>query len=205
MLTQEEWYQKLRGFLPAWFFEEEGYQNAHLYAFALLLQTMEEDLGAHFDETFILEAVEAFLDAHGEERGVIRAPGEFDDQYDIEVQNLTNHSNLPDIKIIVDKLLMVGECDIIEDYKSTIYLNREQFLSRGEIMIDEIYNAFSILVDKQIHAPYSFNDREEGFCDREDYVGMANSSDYVFNLIQSSVDRVKAAGTFYRIIERLEG
>lgn len=204
-LSQSQWFDKLKSLYPSWFFEEELYQVAYLQGFALLLSEIQGDSDAHLLETYILEAHNGFLDAQGDERSIDRIALEFDDQYRVRVQNLTNQSNLPAIKRIVDKLLIVGESTVIEDWEALVFFDRDGYLNRGEILIDEVYNCFSIIVDKQKHEPYSFLDREESFCDREFFWGMQESSDYVFSLILEAVNKAKALGVFYRVIERLEG
>jgi hypothetical protein len=160
-------------------------------------------LDEHTKETFICQAGEGFLDEHGWERNVYRESGELDPSFCARIQTISNTTNLPAIKAVVDALLQVGESIIIEDYDGGNYLSVDTYLNRGVVLIDPIVNAFSIIVDRQVHAPYSFCNREY-FCDREDFVG-TNESDFgLFNLIVSAVNKNKALGTLYRIIERVE-
>lgn len=202
-LTKAQWYEKLKGFVPSWFLEEEEYQKAHLMGLAAVMEKLQLEVDNHVAQTFISQSEGEYLDAHGDERNIDRLTNELDAQYQLRVRNLNNTSNIPSIKSIVDKFLIIGESTIIEDYNSAFFFDREAFLNRSYIFFDEIYNAFSVIVEKQIHAPYSFVNREN-FLDRSDYVGTTESSDYVFSLILEAVNKAKALGTLFRIIERME-
>ena len=201
-LTKEQWKEKLKSFFPKWYFEEEENQDAHISGIAALFAQLDSDIDAHIAEAFIQTSNDLYLDAHGGERTIPRLDGEKDSEYRARVRNLANQSNKQAIKAIVDALLMVGECTIIEDFEAGVYCNRENFVNRGAIIFDpKILNTFSIIVDKQIHEPYSFVDREY-FCNRENFIGTITSSSYVFNLLVEAVNNAKALGTLYRVIER---
>lgn len=202
-LSQQQWFDKLKTFYPKEFFQSEASQIAHLNGMAAVFATIQADNEAHQQETFIGSAKNSFLDSHGEERSISRIYAEFDNQYRVRVQHLRNQSNIPDIKALVDLLLMVGQCTIFEDNDAQYFANREVFLNRGAILLDRIKDTFSIIVERQIHDPYSFLGREY-FLDREDYLGTSETSDYVMNLILETVNNAKAFGTLYRIYERLE-
>lgn len=201
LLTQQQWYEKLRSFVPLWYFETEENQVAHMQAVAAVLEASDDDIIDHCDQTFITKATGEFLDEHGFERSLSRIGLELDPQFRNRIRNLGNKSNCPDLQALIDLFLMVGTATITEDYNSAIFANRESFVNRGTVVIDPIEQAFSVLVDKQIHAPYSFVDREY-FSDREDYVGTNESSQYVFDLIVQVVNQNKACGVLYRVIER---
>jgi hypothetical protein len=203
-LTQQQWLEKLKRFVPEWFYEEELYQDAYAQGLALILSLTQLDADEHFAETFLLQASGDFIDEQGYERDILRTDGEFDNLYRERVRRLANQSNCPDIKSLVDELLQIGEAEIIEDFEASLFANRGVHLNRNVFLIDEIYNGFSIIVDKQIHAPYSFLDREY-FLNREDFTGQAESSQFVFDLLVEAVNKVKACGIFYRVIERSEG
>jgi len=203
-LSQSQWYELLKANLPEWFFEKEDLNAAIYQGIAKAMATVHEDLDCHFDETNIDTATTETLDeTFGDIRTIPRFPNEQNDQYRQRLKNLSNQSNCPDIKAIVDLLLIVGESTIIEDDDSGVFCNREHFLNRRELLIDPVTNAFSIVVDQQLHEPYSFCDREN-FSNREDYVGQAESSQFIFDLIVEAVSRNKLCGTFYRIIELVE-
>lgn len=201
--TQEEWFLKLKSWVPQWFFHEVENSEAIFYGIAKVLERMECELDNHVTETYICTASDGFLDEHGYERTVFRQPLEFDSTYAERIKNITNSTSCPTIKQIVDALLDVGECEIVEDFEAALFFDRETFFNRGQLMIEPIYNTFSVIVDKQVHAPYSFYDREY-FTDREDFIGTNESSNELFNLIIQAVNDAKALGTLYRLVERVE-
>lgn len=201
-LNADQWYEKIVSFVPSWYFEDKDIQEAHARGLAKILEAIEEDIVDHVNNTFISLAQDSFLDEHGAERDVQRLDDEIDPQYSKRIRNIKNESNCPDIKSAVDDILMVGTSEIREDSKGAVFVNRDEYVNRGAIVLDPIINVFSILVDKQIHEPYSFVGREN-FVERDDFVGTAVSSEYVFNLILETVERNKALGTLYRVIERL--
>lgn len=205
-LTQEQWLKKIRSFIPTWWFEDEKNQLAHAYALAELMRQIELDAEEHIAETYIGTATGlAFggsLDDHGDERNTLRITDEFDSQYRVRVQSLKNQSNCPDLKALIDQLLMVGEAEIREDFDSALFMDRESFMDRGDVLLEDIVNVFTVIVDEQKHDPYSFADREY-FLDREEFMGTSESSQYVFDLISEALNKSKAEGTRYRVIERL--
>jgi len=201
MATQEEWYQKLKSWLPTWFFNEEYYNEAVLQGIARVLVELESRASEHQIETFIALADGAYVDEHGLERNLTREELELDPIFSERIRYISNSTPVPAIKRLVDALLAVGEATIVEDFDAGVYLNREEFFNRGSVFIDAIYNVFSIIVDKQVHAPYSFHSREY-FCNREDFYGTNDSSLELFQFIIDAVDKAKALGTLYRLIER---
>ena len=200
---QEKWYLKLRGWVPQWWFEEEENQVAVFYAMAMVLAKLECELENHIKETYICQAEGGYLDEHGLERNLTRFINELDTTFSQRIKNITNTTSCPTLKEIVDALLDVGESTIVEDWNVGLFFNREGFYNRGDVLIDPLYNAFTIIVDKQVHAPYSFYSREY-FATREDFIGQQESSEDLFNLIIETVNRSKALGTVYRLVERLE-
>lgn len=200
-LTKEQWYQKLRSFLPKWYFEDEDNQVAHLKAIAKLLEDLQQFSDDRFIATFLSSAIGDDLLAHGEERSLPKFPGETDPQYSLRIRNIRNRSNKPALKALIDALLIVGECIILEDYEAARFCNREAFCNRNDYVIEVIENAFSVIVEMQLHNPYSFCSREN-FASRENYVGAAESLLRIFELIIETVNRAKALGCLYRVIER---
>jgi len=202
--TQEQWYEKLKATLPSHYFCDDDPENfeAIFQGVAAVFKRVGDTLDNHFKETFICQAVDGYLREHGKERSILRASGETTSNYAQRIKNLTNTTSCPEIKRVVDALLDVGESIILEDFDSGIFASRESFLSRGEIMLIPIKDTFSIIVDKQVHEPYSFYDREYFFT-REDFIGRLESSLELFQLIVQTVNRNKACGTLYRVIERL--
>lgn len=199
--SKEQWLLKLRGWVQSWRFENPEYQQAVFNAIAKTLSDAEIFAELGVSETFIGEAAGSSLDLHGSERDVTRIEDELDPSYSVRIRNFTNYSNKPAIKTLVDSLLINGECQILEDYDSGIFADRESFFDRGQLMIEEILNSFSIILDNQTHSPYSFLDREY-FGDREDFIGTIESPISLFNAIVAAVNKVKAFGTLYRVYER---
>lgn len=202
-LSQDQWFKKLKNWVPSWFFENEKYQVAYLKALAKVLSAVQTDVEATQAETFILTSSAPYLDLHGSERGTARVADELDGSYKVRVQSLGNNVNVPALKAIVDAILQVGECTIIEDFEGITFLNREVFFDRGELIIlEEIYNAFSIIIDNQRPEAMSYFNREN-FMDRSDYITSLVTPDSVFNSIVQAVNDNKAYGFLYRVIERL--
>lgn len=181
-LTQAQWLEKLKSFLPAWFFQEEHYQEAHFNALAKLLATLQADCEEHKAATFITQAEDEYLDSLGEERSTPRIDGESDATYAARVRNLANQSNKQAIKALVDDLLIVGTCIIAEDdYGGGTFCDRGEYANRAALLIERIRNTFTVLVDKQTGDPSA-----------------------MFVALVEAVDRAKALGTLYRVIERTE-
>jgi len=199
--TKEQWYSLLSSWVPQWWFNQVQTQEAVMYGFAAVLERLDGDLQDHFTETFICLSKDGYMDEHGLERNLSRLNGELDPEFCQRIRNIVNSSNCPAIKQLVDALLDVGECTIIEDWQGGSFFSREAFFNRGFLLIDLIYNAFSIVVDLQVHAPYSFYSREY-FMNREDFVGTNESSFELFERIVDAVNAAKALGTVYRLVER---
>lgn len=202
-LSQAEWYRQLVATVPAWATEGEKMQ-AVFYAVAKMLAEVQTTANAHVDDTFITRATGTVLDTHGSERSVDRVENELDGSYRIRVQNLLNQSNVPALKILIDSVLVAGTSRIQEDFDSVPFLSRENFCNRAAVFLDEpVWNTFSVIVDKQTHAPFSYSDREY-FCDREAFAGTDESLVRVFESLIQLVNDNKAFGTLYRVIELLE-
>ena len=201
--TQEELYEKLKATIPSHYFcdgDEENFEAIY-QGLAIVLERVCTAIDNHFTETFICQADDGYLTQHGNERNIIRAIAEIDANFAQRIKNITNTTSCTEIKRVVDALLDVGESIITEDFKDTVFYSRESFFNRGDILIEAIKDAFSIIVDNQVHAPYSFYSREF-FFSREDFIGRLISSDALFDLIIETVNRNKACGTTYRLIER---
>lgn len=203
MKTKAQWYSLLTTWLPQWWFNSVENQEAILYGIAAVLERLDGDLQNHLRETFICQSVSGYMDEHGLERNLTRLSGELDPQFCERIRNIINSSNKPALKALVDALLDVGECTIVEDWEGGTYYNREYCFNRGAVLIDLIYNAFTIIVDRQVHAPYSFYTREY-FMTREHFIGTNESSLELFERIVDAINAAKALGTVYRLIERTE-
>lgn len=201
MITQDEIFEKLKAAIPGHYFCEDGLNEAVFQGIAAVLHKVYTEAENHFNETFICNAVGGYLDEHGFERNLVREDGETTSNFQQRVKNLINTTSCDEIKRVVDALLDVGESTIIEDFNSNAFYSRDFYFNRSTILIEEIKDAFSIVVDNQVHEPYSFYSREYFFT-REDFVGRLISSFELFELIVKTVNRNKACGTSYRLIER---
>jgi len=199
--TQAEWYIVLKGWVPDWFFEEEAHQAAHFQALAKLLAQAEITLENHITETFICQSEASFLDEHATERNIVRLQNELDVTLCDRVRSLVNTSDPVSIKSIVDSLLISGVADIVEHEDNIVFLNRESFTNRGVAWANIFYNFFTIIIDKQVRAPEAFADREF-FLNREDVYGQDDTSLSLLQSIVEAVNRAKAYGVLYRLIER---
>lgn len=200
-MSIELWKTKVDAFIQNSVYKDTVYTDAVLWGLAAVLCKIDETLDFHTVQTYICEAQRAYLLEHGKERKVDPKVDETDASYATRVKQIANRVSCPDIKAVVDELLDFGEATIIEDSNSAIFLNRDDFLNRGEVIIDQILTAFTILVDNQVHEPYSFADNGF-FADNGDHMGHIASNLELFNIIIEAVNAVKACGTAFRLIER---
>lgn len=205
--TQNQWYAKLQSFVPMQYTVDEGIFTAVFYALAKAFSAQGTVADEMVRDTFILLSRDGTLDTHGGERSIDRIVTlfrELDPAYRIRVQNFFSQPNKFAIKSVIDKILIRGVSQIREDFEAAFFFDRETFFNRGAILLDPaIINTFTIVVDRQVHTPYSFLNREY-FSNRGDFVGRNDSSEEVFNLILQIVNNTAALGTLYRIVERLE-
>lgn len=202
-MTQEQWFERLKTWVPSWFLAEEQRNVAILQALAKVLADRNTEARDLVDLTFIGEATNEWLDTHGDERTVPREEDEFDPPYRVRIrtQNLVSKVNRPALKEIVDALVIRGTSQIVEDYDNQFFFNRGYFFNRGVIVVDPIKDAFTIVVDRQVHLPYSFFNRG-AYMNREDFMGQVASNTKVFELIVKAVNDNKAFGALYRVVER---
>jgi hypothetical protein len=201
-LTKAQWLKKLKQSVPKWVFEKGNDTEAVFDGMAELLYQAQLNHEDHIRQTFIDTADEEFLDIHAEERSVERSAGDSINTYRDKIKNILNKSNCPDLKALVDAVLIVGESTFIENHQSNInFLNRGSFLNRNIINFKFLYNAFTILVDYQVPEAVTFANRGN-FLSRNDTLG---ANDSLISVLQNAVDIVnknKAFGTVYRLIER---
>lgn len=203
MLTQAQWFEKLQGFVPKWFFEDERYNVAEFQAIARLLAELDAEVQAHIGETYLLQSAGQFLMEHGRERNIKKLTGELDYFYARRIQGLINQSNKPSIKEIVDNLLITGESVIIEHGFEGPYCNRATFCNRDAILNDRRnYNYFTVLIDKQIPVSNSFCNRET-YADRSNFAGTIGAlpPEVLLAIIVEAINKARAAGVFFRLIE----
>lgn len=201
-LTKDQWFEKLKGYVPRWVFEDEKFQVAIFKGMARILNEVHVMADNHLAETFIDDAEGLYLEQHGSERNIKRRPGETDSAYRIRIKQIRNGSNCPDLKTLVDSYLIVGQSQIIENADQTNFLDREGFLNRNVVNFPVTYNAYTVIVDKQIPSRETFLNREE-FLDREDFIGSNESLLELFEAIVNAINENKAYGVVYRLLERL--
>lgn len=200
-LTQDQWYSKIKNLVQSWVTQDENSQ-AIFKAVAKAMSEQQAVAENHLIETYIDTGSDDFVALHGEERSIDRLSEEELPSYRSRVKTISNQSSIPAIKALVDALLVRGQCIIIEHHSPNNFLNREGFLDRLIIDFQVLYNAFTILIDDQTPDPKSFLNREF-FADRVDVYGsVAGASDEVFQNVITAVNKNKAYGTVYRLIER---
>jgi len=200
-LSQSQWYEKLKQLVPSWVFEREEFNASMFQGMAKILETSQLQYEAHLRETFIDTAGEEFLNIHADERSIEKTPSDSISTYRQKIKNILNNSNCSGLKNLVDSLLIRGTSTFVEHFAAENFMDRGAFLNRNVIGVDVIYNAFTILVDYQIPDPSGFLNRES-FYDREYLQGSSTSLDSVFENIVQTVNKNKAFGTVYRLIER---
>lgn len=200
-MTQEQWFDRLKSWLPSWFFADPNYQEADLQALARILSAQDRDSRSLILQTYIDDAEGPFLDLLGDERGIKRFKSEQDSAYRKRIKNIFNVSDVISIRDLVNAFLINGQASVVIDSEADVFFDREVFFNRGVLFIEKIMNAFSVVVDNQTHSPYSFFGREH-FMNREDFFGTTESPIEMFESIIQAVNESKAFGTVYRLVER---
>jgi hypothetical protein len=138
-LTQQQWYDKIKRFLPSWYFEDLNHQHGHLMGLSKLMETFQADVAAHIGETFIETAAGDFLDEHGDERTVLRLSGELDPSYRERIRILTNTVTYTNLKNLVDALLDSGNL-LTEDGDGLLTEDGEGLDAAGRSYLFENWN-----------------------------------------------------------------
>jgi hypothetical protein len=198
-LTTEQWFLKIKSWLPDWWFEQPNHQVALLHGIAAIFAELDQEADNHVNETFISKSTAPVLDAHGDERNVDRLDGELDGPYSSRIRYIVNQSNPQAIKTLVDSILARGKSTIREHDTDRIFCG-QSFFNRHEVFTDAFHNVFSIVVDKQVHAPYSFLSRGN-FAGRNTFVGTGQSDTARLQAIVAAVNKSKAFGVMYRLTE----
>jgi hypothetical protein len=115
-LTKEQWFQKLKGWVPTWFFSSAEYQEAHFYALAELLRLLQVEMEAHRDQTFILQSTAPTLDLHGAERSTTRFAAEPDAHYADRIRLISNTVTVDVLDPAINATLNNGVCIFIENW-----------------------------------------------------------------------------------------
>lgn len=198
-MTQDQWYKKLRSFVPSWVFEREKYSVALFQAVAAVFAGLEKDSADQVAVTFLTGATAPTLDGHGAERSITRLTGEPDAAYVSRIQKITSSTDRASIEALVNSLLLIGPCTILESPQQRPYVSRSTFCSRGSYLIQGSRNYFIIVVPNQTHAPYSFTSRSK-FCSRATYTGAISSAPTLLASVIEAVDRTKAFGVMYSVV-----
>lgn len=202
--TKEQWLEKLKSWVPGWFFESPHYQEALFESLAEILAAKQADSEDLTKQTFITQAHDGFLDLHGSERSVTRKSGESDSFYSYRIRNVRSASDTQSLQALVAQLLINGSPVILEDFEAQAFCSRNIFLNRGAILTEAINPAFTIVIDNQTHSPYSFFGREY-FSNRSDFIGEIEAPQSLFDAIIATVNEAKAFGVLYRVLERAGG
>lgn len=115
-LTQQQWYDRLKSWVPTWVFENEDVNRAHYMAFAKVLHTVQTDAEALAAQTFLDDAAGSVLDLHGSERGVNRLAGELDATYRDRIRYIVNATTYSNILAKLTGVLNNGTPQIIENW-----------------------------------------------------------------------------------------
>jgi hypothetical protein len=200
MLTQQQWYDKLKKFVPSWWFEKIQYSQALYQAVAATFLQLEQDSDDQFNATFITEATTPVLDAIGDERSIDRNTSETDALYRPRVQRITSATDKASLKALVDSFLLTGECTIYEAPLDAPYYARGFYCGREAYLLEARRNFFLVVIPQQVHASYSFYARSV-YAARSNFFGSTDSSATIFASIIAALDRAKAFGVMYAILE----
>lgn len=199
-LTRDQWLQKITNWIPRWWFEQELYPTAVYSAIAGIFAQLDEDVDDQVAATFIDQSVPPILDLLADERNEAPITGEDISVYRARIKLITSQTQKAKIKALVDSLLLTGECQIIEAPVDAPYCSRRAFCSRGAVPLGFRQNYFLILVPPQTHVPYTFASRSY-FTSREHFVGSISTLNTVYATIIAAVDKAKAFGVMYGILE----
>lgn len=199
-LTQDQWFQKLKKFVPNWWFEKYKYSPALFQGIASAMMQLQADGEDQFNAVFLTNETTPILDLSGSEVGKPRISGENDPSYVVRIQRISNQSDAPDIKSIVDSLLIVPGCKIQSSPIDNSYCNRKFSASRDNYLCGFLQNFFIIIVPKQIHIPYSFTSRRF-FDNRLAFAGSNVDPTQQFTSIIQQVNDSISFGVMYSIVE----
>lgn len=203
MSNKAQWFEKFQSWLPRWVFSATTYTNAIFGGAAKSLESSDAAIENLISQTYIDDAVGEFLDLHGLDRNVSRYENESDLSYATRIKGSSLQSQCDKFALIalVNKVLIRGTCIIVEDAEADVFISRNIYANRGSILLDKILNTFTVIVDRQIHEPYSFSDRENFMS--FDFIGQGESDLAIFTSILNIINSNKAFGTLYRIVERV--
>ena len=117
-LTKEQWYERLKGWVPSWVFESEVNNKAVFMAAAELLAAVEVESENLRAQTYLLDASGSYLDLHGSERSVTRYAGESDDSYRQRIRYIENTTSRQTLFELVKAVMSNGDPIIVENWQS---------------------------------------------------------------------------------------
>lgn len=180
-LTQEQWFQRLKAWVPGWYFEgdEAEVSEAVFYAMAKLLSQMDTERAELLAFTFIDESTTPYLELLGDERSVDRLSGESDALYRqrIKTRNISSKCSYPEINTIAQDAITVNVV-VREDFSYGTFCDAGSYLNCGDILFDWVENGgFSVIIDPG--------------ADPDEVTAMI-----------TSINTNKAFGVLYRVVER---
>jgi hypothetical protein len=200
-LTQSEWFDKLKSFVPGWRFSSDSAPTIAVFqAVAAVLAAVEEDSEDQFNATFLTRSVTPVLDLLGNERSIPRIPDEPPALYVARMQQITSHTNKPDIAAMIDSLLIIPGVKILEAPVDSPYCSRGTFCSRDTYLMELRQNYFIAVIPKQTHDPYSFLSRSN-FCSRSNFIGSLDVTSTAYTTIIAAVNALKALGVMWGLVE----
>jgi len=153
-LTQAQWYEKLKSFLPPWFWATENLQVGHAQALAEILKTLQDDGDDHLAETFLTTATGKFLLQHGAERGIDKLSGESDDTYRERIRSISNRGNIVAITALVESLVTSGVITIKEHWRDADFFDRDVYCNRRGTFMKTRVLMFSVIIETQTQDIY---------------------------------------------------
>lgn len=150
-LTKNQWFAKLKSWVPSWVFENQDVNVAIFMSIARLLQAVEEEAEFLKRQTSLDDAEGAYLDLHGKERDVLRVENESDTTYRERIRSLDLTMTPQSILNLVNRLLpgddaaqienesaALADVDLVADCLDSVWLNPRR-----------LYNRFTIIIPKQ--------------------------------------------------------
>lgn len=125
--TVDQWFAKLKKWVPSWYFENRFNRNvavteAIFYGAAAVYQQVEQDMIDQQSATFILDSPAPILDLLGDERSQIRTTGETDGSFQPVVQNcLFRNVGEVELLALVNAQLNNGPAYLIENEQAFFF------------------------------------------------------------------------------------
>lgn len=150
-LTKEQWFQKLKSWVPPWVFEREEYNKAVFMAGARLLSEAEGEAERLHAQTMILTADSEHLALHGSERSVERLDGESIESYRHRVRHIESTISEPTLFELVKALLTNGEPIFFENWQqgfsdSDFFADCDDSVATSKA---KNYNRFTVIIPVQ--------------------------------------------------------